>query len=116
LQETVIDASLYPKIGTGIHIEKDNPPQLAKALVSLLKSSEAAFKVKVSGSHTLYKTDTLNIVNQIPDEVIKSHVLLNPSFFFNIKENCYKRVKENFTWSIVTKKLARLYLDVLKSD
>ena len=116
LQETIIDAALYPKIGTGIQIEKDNPPQLAKALVSLLKSSEAAFKVKVSRSHTLYKTDTLNIVNQIPDEVIKSHVLLNPSFFFNIKENCYKRVKENFTWSIVTKKLARLYLDVLKSD
>jgi len=109
LQETIIDAVLYPKIGTGIHIEKDNPPQLAKALVSLLKASEVAFKVKVSKSHTLYKTDTLNIINQIPDEVIKSHVLLNPSFLFNIKENCYKRVKENFTWSIVTKKLAKLY-------
>ena len=116
LQETIIDAGLYPKIGTGLLISKDNPPQLAKALISLLKASEVAFRVKSSVSHTIYKADTLNIVNQIPDEIIKSHVLINPNFFINIKENCYKRVKENFTWNIVTKKLSRLYLDLLKLD
>jgi len=116
LQETIIDAGLYPKIGTGLLISKDNPFQLAKALVSLLKASEVGYRVKSSVSHTIYKADTLNIVNQIPDEIIKSHVLLNPNFFFNIKENCYRRVKENFTWSIVTKKLARFYLDLLKSN
>ncbi len=116
LQETIIDAGLYPKIGTGLLISKDNPLQLAKALISLLKASEVAFRVKSSENHTIYKADTLNIVNQIPDEIIKSHVLLNPNFFFNIKENCHKRVKENFTWDIVTKKLARFYLDLLKSN
>lgn len=109
LQETIIDAALYPKIGTGIFIEKDNPHQFAKALISVLKSSEVAQLIKNSESHTIYDADTLNIINQIPDEVVKSHVLLDPNYFFKIKENCYKRVKENFTWSIVSRKLAQLY-------
>ncbi|NHJ21091.1 MAG: glycosyltransferase [Candidatus Lokiarchaeota archaeon] len=115
LQETIIDAGLYPKIGTGILISKENPSQFAKALISLLKSSEVATLVKDTESRTVYNADTLNVVNQIPDEVIKSHVLLNPNFFFNIKENCYKRVKENFTWSIVSKKLALIYQNILKN-
>ncbi|MBY8987414.1 MAG: glycosyltransferase [Candidatus Lokiarchaeota archaeon] len=109
LQETIIDASLYPKIGTGFLIEKDNPFQFVKALISILKSSEVAQLVKISENHTIYDADTLNIANQIPDEIIKAHVLLNPSYFFMIKENCYKRVKENFTWSIVSRKLAQFY-------
>ena len=116
LQETIIDAGLYPKIGTGLLISKENPNQLAEALISLLKASEVAIRVKSSESHSIYKADTLNIVNQIPDEIIKSHVLINPNFFLNIKDNCYKRVKENFTWNIVTKKLARLYFDLLNSN
>ena len=115
LQETIIDAGLYPKIGTGLLISKENPSQFAKALISLLKSLEVATLVKDTESRTVYNVDALNIVNQIPDEVIKSHVLLNPNFFFNIKENCYKRVKENFTWSIVSKKLALLYQNILKN-
>jgi glycogen synthase len=116
LQETIIDVSLYPKIGTGLLIPKDNPPQFTKALVSLLKSLEVATHVENNKSQTIYTADTLNIVNQIPDEIIKSHVLLNPNFFFNIKENCYKRVKENFIWNIVSKKLARLYFNLLLPD
>jgi starch synthase len=116
LQETIIDAGLYPKIGTGLLISKENPLQLAEALISLLKALEVALQVKSSESQTIYNADTLNIVNQIPDELIKSHVLLNPNFFFNVKENCYKRVKENFTWNIVTKKLARLYINLLQLD
>jgi len=109
LQETMVDAVVNPKTGTGILIDKDNPDQFAKALISLFKSQEVAHLVKTSGSHTIFDTDTLEIVNQIPDEVIKSHVLLNPQFFYNLKENCYKRVKDHFTWSLVTKKLALLY-------
>jgi glycosyltransferase involved in cell wall biosynthesis len=109
LQETIIDASLFPKIGTGIFIEKDNPYQLINALISILKSSEVNQLVKTSESHSVYDTTILNIVNQIPDEVIKSHILLNPNYFQNIKENCYKRVKENFTWAIVSRKLAQFY-------
>ncbi len=109
LQETIVDAVLNPKTGTGILIDRDNPDQFAKALISLCKSLEVAHLVNSSESHTIFDTDTLKIVNQIPDEVIKSHVLLNHTFFNSIKENCYKRVKENFTWSIVSKKLALLY-------
>jgi starch synthase len=109
LQETIIDASLYPKIGTGLFIEKDNLYQFVKALTSILKSLEVAQLVKTSEKHTIYDAETLNIGNQIPDEVVKAHVLLNPNYFFTIKENCYKRVKENFTWSIVSRKLAQLY-------
>jgi len=109
LQETMVDAVVNPKTGTGILIDKDNPDQFAKALISLFKSQEVAHLVKTSGSHTIFDTDTLEIVNQIPDEVIKSHVLLNPQFFYNLKENCYRRVKEHFTWSLVSKKLTLLY-------
>lgn len=109
LQETIVDAVLNPKTGTGILIDKDNPEQFAKALISLLKSLEVAHLVSSSETHTIFDTDTLKIVNQIPDEVIKSHVLLNPQFFYTLKENCYRRVKEHFTWSLVTKKLALLY-------
>ncbi|MFX0074844.1 MAG: glycosyltransferase family 4 protein [Candidatus Hermodarchaeota archaeon] len=116
LQETIVDASLYPKIGTGLLIPKDDPSKFTKALISLLKSLEVATHIKDTGCQTIYEADTLNIVNQIPDEVIKSHVLLNPNFFFNVKENCYKRVKENFIWNIVSKKLARLYSNLLQTE
>lgn len=109
LQETMVDAVMNPKTGTGILIDKDNPDQFAKALISLFKSQEVAHLVNISENHTIFDTDTLEIVNQIPDEVIKSHVLLNPQFFYTLKENCYKRVKEHFTWSLVSKKLALLY-------
>ncbi len=112
LQETIIDVKMFPKIGTGILIEKDNPHQFATALISLLKSSEVAQHMKDSENITIYDIDILNIINQIPDEVIKSHVLLDPYYFLKIKENCYKRVKTNFTWSIVSKKLANLYLNL----
>ena len=114
LQETIVDAVVNPKTGTGIFIDKDNPDQFAKALISLFKSQEVAHLVKTSESHTIFDTGTLEIVNQIPDEVIKSHVLLNPQFFYSLKENCYRRVKEHFTWSLVSKKLALLYEKLIR--
>jgi starch synthase len=112
LQETIIDVKLFPAIGTGILIEKDDPHQFANALISLFKASEVAQLMKDSENKTIYDIDVLNIINQIPDEIIKSHVLLDPYYFLKIKENCYKRVKDNFTWSIVSKKLANLYLNL----
>ena len=109
LQETIVDAVLNPKNGTGILIDRDNPDQFSKSLISLIKSQEVAHLVSNSESQTIFDANTLTIVNQIPNEVIKSHVLLNHNFFYTLKENGYKRVKENFTWSLVTKKLALLY-------
>lgn len=106
-QETIIDMREYPEIGTGILIEKENPAQFLNALISLLKLAEISEKVRKTGS--IYETEIFNIVNQIPDEIIKSQVLLNPNYYNKVRENCYKRVKNNFRWEIVSKKLADLY-------
>jgi starch synthase len=111
-QETIIDIRNFSEIGTGILIEKDNPSQFAKALVSLFliaKISRIATK-----KDSIYEQDTLNMVNQIPDNILKSLVLLDANFYHKIKENCYKRVENNFRWSIVSKKLINLYSKVLE--
>jgi starch synthase len=113
LQETIVDVRLYPEIGTGILIEKNKPAQFAEALISLFKAAEVSERIKGTQNHTRYKTETLNIINQIPDEIIKSRVLIDPNYYLKIRENCYKRVKDNFTWKIVTKKLIDLYAKVL---
>jgi len=114
LQETIIDMRIYPEIGTGILIEKDNSSQFANALISLFKAAEVSEKVKESEIHTIYDTETLKIVNQIPDVIIKSRVLLNPNYYNVIRENCLKRVKNHFTWKIVSKKLIVLYDEIQK--
>jgi len=54
------------------------------------------------------------MVNHIPDDILKSLVLLDAEFYQKIKENCYKRVENNFRWSIVTKKLIILYTKILE--
>ena len=106
-QETIIDMREYSEIGTGILIEKENPSQFSNALISLLKLAEISEKIKSTGS--IYETETFKIVNQIPDELIKSRVLLDANYYNKIRENCYKRVKNNFRWEIVSKKLVELY-------
>ncbi|MGB5910017.1 MAG: glycosyltransferase [Promethearchaeia archaeon] len=114
LKETIVDMRIYPEIGTGILIEKDNSSQFANALISLFKAAEVSQKVKDSEIHTIYDTETLKIVNQIPDEIIKSRILLNPNYYNVIRENCLKRVKNHFTWKIVSKKLIVLYDEIQK--
>ncbi|MFX1555861.1 MAG: glycosyltransferase [Promethearchaeota archaeon] len=114
LQETVIDMRMYPEIGTGILIEKDNPKALANSLISLLKSVEVANLVKKSIQHTIYEEKILKIVNEIPDGIIKSRVLIDYNYYYEVRENCLKRVKNHFTWKIVTEKLIDLYSNVQK--
>jgi starch synthase len=109
LQETVIDMKLFPEIGTGILIERDNHQEFVDALISLFKSAEAADMVRKSIKPSIYEADILNIVNQIPDEIIKSRVLIDFDYYYKVRENCYKRVKNNFTWNVTTKKLVDLY-------
>ena len=106
-QESIIDIRSFPEIGTGILIEKDNPSQFAEALISLFKLKEISEKVK--SKELIYDTENFKIVNQIPDEILKSLVLLDPNYYNKIKENCYIRVENNFRWSIVSKKLIELY-------
>jgi len=110
LQETIIDLRDFPEIGTGVLVERNNPSQFAEALISLLNLAEISKRAK--SKENIYETEIFQLVNQIPDEIIKSLVLLDPHFYNKIKENCYKRVKTNFTWSIVSKKLANLYLNL----
>ncbi len=110
LKESIIDLRNFPEIGTGVLVERDNPSQFAEASISLLVLAEISKRAK--SKENIYETEILQLVNQIPDEIIKSLVLLDPHFYKKIKENCYKRVKTNFTWSIVSKKLANLYLNL----
>lgn len=107
LQESVIDIRQDPENGTGFLIEKDNPSQFVSALISLFKLSEIQERVKKTGS--IYQTETLLMANQIPDGVLKSRVLLNANYYNKIKENCNKRVNNNFRWRIVSQKLIELY-------
>ncbi|MFX1573026.1 MAG: glycosyltransferase [Promethearchaeota archaeon] len=114
LQETIIDMRIYPEIGTGILIDKDNVLQFSDALISLFKALEVADRVETSEIHTVYDAETLKIVNQIPDDIIKSRVLIDANYFYKIRENCIKRVKNNFTWKNVSKKLIELYSKIQK--
>jgi starch synthase len=113
LQETTIDIRDSPKVGTGLLIDKDNPKQFKETLISLVKSAEVANKSKINDKPISSDNELLNIINQIPDAVVKSNVLLNPTFYEEIRENCYKRVKENFSWKIVSQKLVEIYLKLL---
>jgi len=106
-QESIIDIRNFPEIGTGILIDKDSPSQFAAALISFFKLKEISEKVK--SKEAIYETENFRLVNQIPDKILESLVLLDPNYYNKIKENCYKRVKNNFRWSIVSKKLIDLY-------
>ena len=115
LQETIIDLRDNPNTGTGILIEKDNPHQFSVALISLLKALEVSKNAQLISDHNLKNHELLMITNQIPDEIIKSKVLLNPNYYISVQDNCYKRVKDNFTWNKVSQKLSTLYFKMLKS-
>ncbi|MFX1589400.1 MAG: glycosyltransferase, partial [Promethearchaeota archaeon] len=84
------------------------------SLISLLKSVEVANLVKKSIQHTIYEEKILKIVNEIPDGIIKSRVLIDYNYYYEVRENCLKRVKNHFTWKIVTEKLIDLYSNVQK--
>jgi starch synthase len=112
-QETIIDIRNSSEIGTGILIEKNNPSQFANALISLFLVAEISKRAKEN--HSIYEQEILNMVNLIPDNILKSLVLLDADIYSKIKENCYKRVQNNFRWSIVTKKLINLYSKILET-
>ncbi len=116
LQESIIDIRLDYENGTGILIDVDNPPQFADALISMLKLAKIAEVNDLTNG--LSQTKLSHAVNSIPDDVIKSQVLLkmNANYYNKIKENCYKRVQQNFRWNIVTKKLEDLYNKILSLE
>ncbi len=103
LQESVIDIRINPEMGTGILIQKNNPSQFTTALISLFKL------VQICEDGAYSEVESLQIINQIPDEIIKSRVLIDKNYYLKIRENCLERVKNNFRWSIVSLKLIELY-------
>lgn len=104
LQETIIDIRDDSDNGTGILIEKDNPSQFANALITFFKLSEIALSFKLTGN---IDNDDIDL---IPDEKVKSQILLDAMYYEKIKDNCYRRVQQHFRWNIVSKKLEQLYL------
>ena len=104
LQETIIDIRDDIDNGTGILIEKDNPSQFADALINIFKLSEIALNFSLTGNINIKDIDLIS------NEKIKSQVLMNAMYYERIKDNCYKRVQQNFRWNIVSQKLELLYL------
>jgi starch synthase len=106
-KETIIDVRNFSEIGTGILIDKDNSSQFANALISLFLLAEISNRTKLKKS--IYEAETFKLVNKIPDEILKSLVLLDSDFYQKIRENGYKRVENNFRWETVSQKLKELY-------
>lgn len=111
LQESIIDIRVDLKNGTGMLIEKDNTSQFADALISLFLLAEISEKVK--NGMSIYDPEIMLLVNEIPDQILKSQVLIEPNYYDKIKENCYRQVNNNFRWHIVSKKLVDLYNKVM---
>ncbi len=111
LQESVIDVREDSENGTGILIEKDNPKEMVQALISIFKLAEISEKVK--NGMSIHDLEIMLLVNEIPDPILQSRVLLDANYYNKIKQNCYRRVNNNFKWDIVSKKLVDLYSKVL---
>ena len=109
LQETILDIRTNPEKGTGLLINKDNESEFTEALISLLLTAKVAFNFKNKSNHNI---DFL--IDLIPEKNIKSLVLADFSLYYKIQDNCQKRVEENFTWEIVSKKLIKIYTMIQK--
>ncbi|MFX1273795.1 MAG: glycosyltransferase [Promethearchaeota archaeon] len=108
LQESVIDIKNDPINGTGILIDKDDPYEFAKSLISLFTLS------RISNNPIEKKIETEQEINSISDEVIKFIAINDNEYYNKMKENCIKRVNKYFRWNIVTAKLAILYDKIKK--
>jgi glycogen synthase len=110
LQETILDIREHPKNGTGILINKDNGKEFVDALISLLIVAKIANLSK--NERNLNDLNTL--IKLIPDEDVKSYVIDDSLYYFKMRENCSKRVKNDFTWEKVTHKLITIYQNLIK--
>ena len=112
LRESVIDVRKDPENGTGLLIKKDDVEKTVEALITFLRLAQ----ISESSGYTpnIYQTDAINLINQIPDEIVKSKIILNANYYEQIRENCRKRVETTFRWENVSKKLISLYRDIIK--
>ena len=65
--------------------------------------------VQICEDGAFSEVETLQIINEIPDEIIKSRVLLDKNYYNKNRENCLERVKSTFRRNIVSLKLIELY-------
>ncbi|TXT67352.1 MAG: GDP-mannose-dependent alpha-(1-6)-phosphatidylinositol monomannoside mannosyltransferase [Promethearchaeota archaeon] len=107
LQETVVDIRDDLDAGTGMLIEADNLSDFSKSVISLLKAAECS---EMNDENDQEKN---NIIQEIPDPYIKKIISKDPSYYSKLRENCYKRVENNFRWEEVSKKLLKLYRSLL---
>jgi len=106
-QESIIDLKNNLENGTGILVKKENPKDLANALISMLIISEICRMKKTKG---LIPKSELNLMaHDVFYPALRKQVLQDNLYYDKIKENCLKRVEENFRWKIVSKKLISIY-------
>jgi len=93
LSETILDLREHGLKGTGLLVPRDNPEELAVAIVSLISvMEERAEKV-------LY---------------YELKALVSPGVAHEIRESCVRRVEENFRWSKVADMAINVYNKALQ--
>lgn len=110
LQESIIDIRDDPENGTGVLIKEDNNSQFSRSIISLLKSAQLS-EIKSPSNEEKTK-----IINEIQDSKIERLVMENSQYFTKIRENCYKRVENNFRWEQVSQKLKELYSRLIEQS
>ncbi len=111
-QESIIDLNNDLEIGTGILVKKENPEELANALVSMLITSEICRLKKTNERITESELNLMAHIVFYP--ALRKKVLKDNLYYDKIKENCLKRVEENFRWKIVSQKLINIYNKSIK--
>ncbi len=106
-QESIIDLNNDLENGTGILVKKENPEELANALVSMLITSEIC---RLEKTNEIITKSELNLMaHDVFYPALRKKVLKDNLYYDKIKENCLKRVEENFRWKIVSQKLINIY-------
>ncbi len=111
-QESIVDLSQDLENGTGILVEKENPIELANALISMLRASEICQMSIFNQNFNQKKIKSM--AQDITLPTLKEKVLIENNFYVRIKNNCLKRVEQNFRWRIVSQKLIDVYKKAIK--
>ncbi len=109
LQETIIDIRGNAEKGTGLLVKNKNVEELAEALVAMIKIMRSA-----EGFEAREDSEKIRIVSDgIPYGQIRQRVLSDPAYGSKLRDNCIKRVQENFRWSQVVDMTVKCYEQTL---
>ncbi|TFG00752.1 MAG: glycosyltransferase [Promethearchaeota archaeon] len=107
LQETMIDIRENPEKGTGLLIEKENVDDFSNGVISLFKLAKLDNQINQSSQIRS------KLMQEIPDPKIRDLNQKYINYYEKIRENCYNRVEKYFRWKEVSKKLERLYNQII---